>query len=82
LLAKADFQVRLTEVKKHRWVRLVSIEGDECIARKLAQYGLFPGDLAQVVLLAPLNGPLLLEADGREIALARRVASQILVEPV
>ena len=73
--------MRLTEVEKGIRVRLLGVDGDEATAGKLARYGLFPGDLARIVQVAPLDGPLLVESGGRQIALGRQVAVKILVEP-
>lgn len=74
--------MRLTEIEMQTWVRLVSVDAPGSMAEKLAQYGLFPGDRARVIRVAPLNGPLLIEVSGREIALGRQVAEKILVEPI
>ena len=73
--------MRLTEIEKEIWVRLVSVDDKGATAQKLARYGLFPGDLARIVRIAPLSGPLLIESGGREIALGRQVAEKITVEP-
>ena len=61
-------------------IRIYSFEGGKPLAAKLRQYGLFLGDLAQVLRLAPLGGPMLLQVNGREIALGRRIAAKIIVE--
>jgi Fe2+ transport system protein FeoA len=73
--------MRLTEIERETWVRFVGIEGNDGVEQKLAQFGLFTGDRARVMRCAPLGGPLLLEAGGREIALGRQLAERILVEP-
>jgi Fe2+ transport system protein FeoA len=73
--------MRLSEVETEIWVTLISVEEQGSTAQKLAQYGLFPGDRARVLRVAPLSGPLLIEASGREIALGRQVAEKIFVEP-
>lgn len=44
------------------------------------QYGLHIGDFVCVLRSAPLGGPLLVEANGREIVLGRVVAEKIFVE--
>lgn len=49
---------------------------------KLRQYGLFIGDEARVLRLAPFEGPILLEVNGREIALGRGIAVRIMVEVI
>jgi len=58
--------------------RLVSVS--ERLLRKLRHYGLHPGDTLRVLRSAPLGGPLLVEVNGRELALGRVVAENLLVE--
>ena len=53
---------------------------NECLLHKLRQYGLHVGDELRVLRMAPLGGPLLVEVNGRELALGRAVAEKILVE--
>jgi ferrous iron transport protein A len=74
--------MRLTDVEQGSWVRLISVDEKGKTAQRLAQYGLFPGDLARLIRRAPLKGPLLIEANGRELALGRQFADKIMVEPV
>jgi ferrous iron transport protein A len=71
--------MRLQDVPLHGFVRLAGVEGGSLQAR-LTQHGLFPGDLIRVIRSAPLGGPLLVEVNGRRIALSRRVAGMIFVE--
>jgi Fe2+ transport system protein FeoA len=53
---------------------------NEKLVRRLRQYGLHIGDEIRVLRTAPLGGPLLVEVNGRELALGRAVAEKILVE--
>jgi len=53
---------------------------DVTLRSKLKTYGLHVGDCLQVLRIAPLGGPLLVEVNGREIALGRTVAEKIFVE--
>lgn len=69
----------LLEVPINENVRLTSMPAGSLNA-KLSQVGLYPGDCIRVLRVAPLGGPLLVEAHGREIALGRRVAAKIQVE--
>ena len=48
--------------------------------QRLAQLGFLPGNKVRIIRVAPFHGPLILEVEGREIVLGRRVASHILVE--
>ena len=63
-----------------KWMRVAALEGGAALRVRLTQYGLFEGDLVRVLRAAPMRGPLLVEVNGREIALGRRVAEKILVE--
>jgi len=53
---------------------------DDVLRAKLKTYGLHVGDCLQVLRVAPLGGPLLVEVNGREIALGRTIAQKIFVE--
>lgn len=68
----------LLEVPVGSSVRLKSV--DDALRKKLVQYGLHAGDHLHVLRAAPLGGPLLVEVNGREVALGRAVAEKILVE--
>ena len=70
--------VTLLNVPNGRRARLISIS--ERLRAKLMQYGLHNGDFVRVLRSAPLGGPLLVEVNGREIALGRAVAEKIFVE--
>lgn len=72
----------LLDVKKGNWARVVRLDGGESLRDKLTQHGLYPGDCVQVLRAAPLGGPLLVDVNGREIALGRGIAQKILVEDV
>lgn len=62
------------------WVRISAFEGGARFTDRLLRHGLYPGDRARVVRAAPLDGPLLVEVNGREIALGPGVAARIIVE--
>ena len=61
-------------------VKFFSIENTPSLMAKLNQYGLYQGDSLCVVRAAPLGGPLLVQVNGREIALGREIADKIIVE--
>ena len=63
-----------------QWLKVTCLDGGKNLRDRLTQYGIFPGDCVRVLRIAPLNGPLLVEVNGREIALGRAVAEKILVE--
>ena len=63
-------------------VRITGFEASQGLKTKLTQYGLYPGDIARLLRVAPFRGPVLIEVGGREIALGRGVAAKIQVESV
>ncbi len=72
--------MRLIDIDAGIWVRVTGFEGGVKFQERLLQHGLYPGDRARILRVAPLKGPLLVEVNGREIALGRVVAQEILVE--
>lgn len=70
--------INLLNVPNGKRARLISVGAR--LQNKLMQYGLHSGDFVRVLRIAPLGGPLLIEANGREIALGRAVAEKIFVE--
>lgn len=73
-------EMTLLDAEQGLWVRVIGFSGGENFQRRLAQLGFLPGSEARVVRIAPFHGPILIEADGREIVLGRGVANRILVE--
>ena len=61
-------------------VSIQNFDGGKGLGKKLRQYGLFIGDQVRIIRMAPFAGPILLEVNGREIALGRGVASKVIVE--
>lgn len=70
----------LLDVKQGNWARVLRLDGGENLRDKLTQHGLYPGDCIRVLRAAPLGGPILVDVNGREIALGRGVAQKIFVE--
>jgi len=68
----------LLNVPDGEQARLISVS--ERLLRKLRQYGLHLGDTLRVLRSGPLGGPLLVEVNGRELALGRTVAENLFVE--
>ncbi len=71
--------MKLLNVPLNTQVKFFSVVDASLIA-KLNQYGLYQGDSLCVVRVAPLGGPLLVQVNGREIALGRDIAEKIIVE--
>lgn len=72
--------MNLLAVGSGTWIRVLSISGGGGLDIKLRSIGLLPGDYARVIRQAPFGGPILLEVNGREIALGQGVAKKIEVE--
>ena len=72
----------LIEAQNGASIRIESFYTGAGLAAKLRQLGLVPGDIAKVVRRAPFRGPVLLEVNGREIAIGRTIAAKIKVEVV
>jgi len=72
--------MKLINIEDNIQVEIVSFRGGRGISSKLRQLGLMPGDRIIVTKRAPFNGPLLVEANGRVVALGRGVAGKIEVK--
>ncbi|HKZ43919.1 MAG TPA: FeoA family protein [Anaerolineales bacterium] len=72
--------IELIKLQVNEKARIVSFDGGHQLALKLRQYGLFVGDRVRIVRSAPFNGPILIESNGREIALGKGIAGKIMVE--
>ncbi len=60
--------------------RIVQVaEDNDELLQYLASLGMFPGTDVTVCEIAPFNGPLLVEVNGSQYAIARDIASKILV---
>lgn len=70
----------LLSAKKGQWVRVKMIREGGGVSSKLQSLGLLPGDTLRIVREAPFGGPILVEVNGREIALGRGIAQKIEVE--
>lgn len=70
--------VTLLEIPMNVQAHIVQIQ--EKARLKLLQYGLHTGDPVRVLRVAPLDGPLLIDVNSREIALGREIAKKIYVE--
>jgi ferrous iron transport protein A len=72
----------LTDAEIGATVKITGFTHKEGLRAKLNQYGLYQGDVARVLRAAPFGGPLLIEVGGREIALGKDLAAQVVVEAV
>lgn len=72
--------MHLLQVEIGKIVRVIGFNGGIKVEHKLRQLGILPGNCARILRLAPLGGPVLVEVDGRSVALGRGIASNIIVE--
>jgi Fe2+ transport system protein FeoA len=73
--------VKLSDVPIGARTKFTLLENAPTLCVRLNRYGLYQGDLIRVMRVAPLGGPILIEVNGREIALGCEIAEKILVEP-
>jgi Fe2+ transport system protein FeoA len=79
-LSHTKHPVKLSDVSLDTQVKLSALEDFPSLRAKLNQHGLYQGDVLRVLRVAPFGGPLLIQVNGREIALGREVAEKIFVE--
>ncbi len=72
--------MNILEIENGCWVKVVDFQNGRGIEKQLSQMGFLPGNKIRVIRSAPFKGPLLIEAEGREIVLGRGIARKIIVE--
>jgi len=70
----------LVEAEGEKEYKVIGFKGGKGVFHKLLQMGFVPGDQIKVLRKAPLGGPVLVEVNGRMIAVGRGVAEKIQVE--
>jgi len=73
--------IALSGVQPGERVKIVEIKGGKGIRTKLAQMGLFPGEVVYVEM-KHLKGPVILSQNGIRIGIGYGMASKIFVEPI
>ncbi len=68
------------EIQKN--LRVIGFTQGSNVEARLRPLGLMVGDQLRILRQAPLGGPLLVEINGRSLALGRGVAARILVEVI
>ena len=61
-------------------VRIIDFTGGRRVSYKLRQLGLAPGREVKVLRYAPLGGPVMIDLEGRSIAIGRGIAARVQVE--
>lgn len=72
--------MNLLDLPKGTSARVVDYRGGRNVDFKLRQLGLSPGRMVTVLRYAPLGGPLMLDVEGRSVALGRGIAARVQVE--
>jgi ferrous iron transport protein A len=72
--------MRLLDVPKGHSVHIVSFHGGRGVDFKLRQLGLNPGREVKVLRYAPLGGPMMLDVEGRSVAIGRGIAARVEVK--
>lgn len=74
--------MKLLDAPKGKEVRIVDFIGGHGVGYKLRQLGLYPGRHVKVLRFAPLGGPVMVDVEGRSVALGRGIASRVKVEDI
>ena len=72
----------ILDAPKGKKVRIINYHGGKGISHKLRQLGLYPGREIVILRYAPLGGPVMIDAQGRSVAIGRGIASKVEVEVV
>jgi ferrous iron transport protein A len=72
--------MKLLDIPKGQSAKIVGFKGGRCVDFKLRQLGLSPGREVKVLRFAPLGGPLMLDVEGRSVAIGRGIAARVEVE--
>lgn len=65
---------------KNKNFRIVAYNGGRRVEYKLRQLGLSPGREVKVIRYAPMGGPIMLDVEGRTVAIGRGIAERVEVE--
>ncbi len=74
--------MRLLDVDNSETVRIIRLRGGHRMGEKLRQLALFPGTKVKIMRHAPLGGPIMIEVEGRSVAIGRGIAAHIIVERI
>lgn len=72
--------MNLLVVPKNKLVRIMAYRGGKRVEYKLRQLGLSPGREVKILRYAPMGGPVMLEVEGRTVAIGRGIAERVEVE--
>ena len=72
--------MNLLDAPKEKKFCVLSYKGGKGVSLKLRQLGIMPGRMIKVLRYAPLGGPVMIDVDGRSVAVGRGIAAHILIE--
>jgi ferrous iron transport protein A len=72
--------MNLLDTPKGRTVKILDFKGGKGLESKLRQLGLNPGRQVKVLRYAPMGGPMMLDVEGRSVAIGRGIAARVIVE--
>ncbi|MDY6867584.1 MAG: FeoA family protein [Chloroflexota bacterium] len=72
----------LLDAPKNKKVRIINYRGGKGVGFKLRQLGLGPGREVKILRYAPLGGPVMVDNEGRSVAIGRGIASKVEVEVI
>ena len=72
--------MKLLDAPKGLLLHVVNFRGGKGVEFKLRQLGLAPGHDVKILRYAPLGGPVMVDVEGRSIAIGRGIAARIDVE--
>jgi len=72
--------MNLLDLPKGETGKILDYRGGKSIDFKLRQLGLCPGRTVKVLRYAPMGGPLMLDIEGRSVALGRGIAARVQIE--
>ena len=75
-------RLRLSEAEPGKVYRVVRVEAEGVVKRRIIDMGLSPGTLVRVVGYAPLGDPIDVAVRGTNISIRRSEASYVIVEEV
>lgn len=71
----------LNRMKKSQAGRIVAVRSEGGMTSRLMAMGMLPGKSVQVVGVAPLGDPIMVELEGSRLSLRRSEAEALTVEP-
>lgn len=72
--------MQLLDAPKGQVVKIIDFKGGKGVGTKLRQLGLCPGRQVKILRYAPMGGPVMVDVEGRSVALGRGIAARVQVE--